>query len=207
MRIPVGIDPSEVWEVDFCLEAGRFAVEAWRETLARAREVEAAAMVGAEKGVGDDEEGAVKAKQAQAEAAEKVAAAERGLAAAEADLASYVPGTGPTFVVGHIPGARRAEIAGMMADTRAAKTDRERFPAEQAWRREVVRWAVRGHRGLFRRDGSEQAFDGRQVALAGETITQPTERQLEVYVGAGMLGDLCSICLRPQGLDEAGKNG
>lgn len=180
MRIPLGVDIAEVWEVDYCSDVGRSDVESWREVLAKARE---------------------------AEDAEKVAAAERGLAAAEAELAGYQAGAGPVFVVGHIPGAKRAEIAGMMADVREAKTERERFPAEQAWRREVVRWAVRGHRGLRRRDGTEQAFDGVSVTLAGETFTQPSERQLERYIAAGMLAGLCMVALRPQGMDGAEKNG
>jgi hypothetical protein len=178
MRVPVGVDISETWEVDFCAAAGRDSVDAWRAVLSAA---------------GDD--------------AAKRLAAEQALAAAEDELESYEVGSGPVIIVGHIPGAKRAEIAGMMQDAEGASSARERLPAEQAWRREVVRWAVRGHRGLRRRDGAEQPFEGTSVTIAGETFTQPTERQIERYVQAGMLADLAHVALTRQGLTGAEKNG
>lgn len=180
MRIPVGIDITETWEVDFCAEAGRQAVATWRAALEQAEKLD------------PPEPG-------------KVETARAGLAAAEADLASYIPGSGPVVILGHIPGAKRAEIVGLLTDAGKA-AERDRFAGEQAWRREVVRWGLRGHRGMKTRAGVEQAFDGETATIAGERLTIATERQVERYVQAGMLGDLASIVLAGQGVTEAGKN-
>jgi hypothetical protein len=179
MRVPVGIDPAETWHVDFCREAAEYAVELWRSVLSAA-------------------------KEQKDPAKEQTAAA--ALADAQAELAGYAGG-GPMITLGHIPSAKRAEIAGMIADARKLTAEVERALAEQAWRRQVIRWAVRGHSGLKNRAGEEQGFDAEPVTIAGETYRIPTEKQIERYALAGMLGDLANVALRPQEMGEAEKNG
>jgi hypothetical protein len=188
MGIPIGIDPAETWEVDYCEEAAQHSIGLWRENIALARaELEAAAGDGA-----------------KTAAAARVASAEKGLADEEAKLAAYARGSGPTFVVGWVPPSKRAEIAGMMLDAQRAATERERMAARHAWRREVVRWAVRGHANLRNAKGEQLPFDGVAAELGGEKYTNPTERQLTRY---GFLGSLADVCLAAQKLSELEKNG
>lgn len=205
MRIPLGIDISETFEIDFCLEAGKADVEIWEEVLRKAQASAEAAKAGDEKKAADDAAKA-EAEKAIAEAAARVEVAEKGLATAKAELAAYEPGTGPFVTLGLIPGAKRAELGGMARDSDATKTEREGEAADHAWRREVVRWAVRGHRGMKLRSGAEQPFEAEKITIAGEIFTLPTERQIERYAQAGMLPLLVRFALAQQGLGSAEKN-
>lgn len=179
LPIVYGLDPDETWELDYSLEVGRFRERVWGELLARAK--------------------------TPAEAGE----AEAALTAARADLAGYAAGSGPIFIVGHVPAAKRPEIQGLGLELSKIPPDaKERPPGEFAWQREIVRWAVRGHRNLRRPSGAEVPFEAEGVPFDGETRQVVSRRTLEVYGLSGLLqglGGLGYLCLEPQRLSVAEK--
>jgi hypothetical protein len=173
------LDPDETWEVDYSLEVGRFRERIWLRLMADAevkKEIEAGA---------------------QAKAALEVV---------RADLAAYEPRSGPIFKVGHIPAAKRPEIQGLGLELSKIGPDaKERPPGEFAWQREIVRWAVRGHRNLRRRSGAEVPFEAEAVSFDGEQRQVVSRGMLEVYGQSGLLtglGGLGYLCLEDQRLSD-----
>lgn len=191
MRTPVAIDPNETWTVDFCLESARHAVETWKQVVEQAK-ADAAALP------------ATLAPELRRVAENKLTVTQAALAQAEKSLAEYVPGSGPFFTLGHIPDAKRAEIAGMMDEVDRALGAPARAAAQHAWRRELIRWTVRGHRNLRYRSGEEVPFTGASLALASRTITGPTDDQIDRY--GTFIADLAAVCMEAQRLPETEKN-
>lgn len=134
-------------------------------------------------------------------------AGEAALSGVRDELAKHEPGKGPTFTVGMIPGEKRATVMGLIEEAEKAATAGERQAAEHRWRRAVVRASVRGHAGLMRRDGSAVPFDSVPMPFAGQSVSVPSELMLEVYAGAGIIGDLAGIALDLQRLGADEKNG
>jgi hypothetical protein len=200
MRVPVGIDPTETWEIDYCAAAAEHAIGIWRANVEAAR-AELAALPTPPACTTDEAKAKNAAERKAFEA--RLAAAEKGLAEAEAELAAYVKGTGPVFTLGWMPPQKRAMVAGMMSEAHRAVTDDERLEMRADWRREVVRWTVRGHANLVNAKGEALKFDGKAVTLDGETYTQPSARQLNAYA---FLGSLADLCLAAQSLPELEKN-
>jgi hypothetical protein len=201
MRVPVGIDITETWSVDLCLEGGRHSVELWRAIAERAR-AELAALPALPTDAAEEVAAGARSERQALEA--RVATADASLAEAQRDLAAYVPGSGPSITLGHVPAAKRAEIAGMMSDAEKPTTDREKAAAQHAWRREIVRWAVRGHANLKTGRGADVPFESEEARIAGEVLRVPTERQIERY--GHFLGDLANVAMEPQQLDGVEKN-
>jgi hypothetical protein len=175
----IAIDPTETHEVDFCRVAQERAIRLWRDAAERSR---------------------------SAGNAEAAASAEAEASAAEADLAGY-QGDGPRFILGLVPGEKRALIAGLAQAAEEERDKAARATAEHRWRRELVRWAIRGHRNVRKADGSEMPFAGETVRVAGEEMTVPTERQIEVYAASGIFADLAAVAIDAQRLGGAEKNG
>lgn len=177
MRQLVAIDPSETVEVDFFAAAQARSIRLWREAAARAE------------------------APGQEEA---LAFAQGQIGEAEAELARYA-GDGPIFTLGLIPGEKRALILGLIQAAEEEKDRAQRAAAEHRWRREVIRWSVRGHRALRRANGSEAPFSSEEARSAGEAVLVPTEKQIEVYSASGLFGDLAALALDAQQLGGAEK--
>ncbi len=180
IRIPYGIDPDEVWDLDFCAEMAR----------GRARiELEVAKSLRAS---------AATERNPEAHAALLMAAerAERNAKEAGDDLAGYTPGSGPSFRVGAIPGVRRAELVGRHQEVSAMAEGREKAMASVEWARDVVSAAVKGHANLKTSSGREVPFDSEGG--------RPSAKTLEAY--SQILTDLAWAILGQQRLGPDGKN-
>lgn len=180
IRIPYGIDPDEIWDLDFCAEVarGRARLEsAVAKTLRESAET--------------------KAPDAKAALEAQAALAEKRAAEAEADLTGYEAGSGPIFKVGSIPGRRRAELTGRHQELAALDDGKEKAVGLAEWSRDVAAAAVKSHRNLRTAGGREVTFD--------LTDGRPSERTLEAY--APILADLAWIVLAQQRLGPDGKNG
>lgn len=198
MRVPIGIEPTETWEADLCLEDLKYAVEL-REALVKRAKADRDALPAIASP--EDPEAAQAAKD---EAEARVRASEDELAAARKQLQEYQPGSGPMFVIGHIPPRHRARVAGIMQDAARAGTAEDQLERQYAWRCEAVRWGVRGHRNLKSGGGREVAFESRDEVDGGDTYKVPTERQIKRY--GQILGALANVCLQGQRLPEPEKN-
>lgn len=183
--IPYGVNPDETWELDFPAVRAKRQIEKLRAAAERLR-------AKAEKPGGE----------ASLEAANEL---DRKRAALEAELAEYKPGTGPIFVVGHMPNALRAEIIGESDEIIALPPGVEGSRRDTAWCEKVVRWTVRGHRGLRTASGVEVPFVAEAFTWEGQARSAPSRQTLEAY--QEILGDLAPLALLGQRLDEAGKNG
>lgn len=181
IRIPYGIDPEEVWELDFCAEVARMKARVERDVARSYREA-----LAQEKSDGARQDLEASAARSEARAVE-----------ADADLAGYVAGSGPIFRVGAIPGRRRAELLGRRQELNALPTGAEKAIGLSDWARDVVAASVRGHRNLRRASGGEVPFD----AVDG----RPSERTLEAY--DPILADLAWVVVSQQRLGADGKNG
>ncbi len=204
------LDPDETWEIDYSLEVARFRERIWEQLLVKAKAASEAAAA-ALAGHGDEETPVRAAAQAKAAAeAEAQAQAAAQLEAARADLTGYEAGSGPIFTVGHIPAAKRPEIQGLGLElSRIAPDAKERPPGEFAWQREIVRWAVRGHRNLRWRRGGDVPFASELVSFDGEQRPLVSRQTLEVYGQSGLLqglGGLGYLCLEEQRLSGDEKN-
>ncbi len=195
LRIPYGLDPDETWEVDFVEASAQRAIERFTRT---AEELEEAA-----KTERDPEK--------KAAILNGVKAAKEGRTKLAADLVKYERGTGPIFVLGPLPNAKRAEFLGESYEVGKIQADKEREVRDTAWSEDVVRWSVRGHRNFF--DGKARDEDGNQkelvfvaeeVPFCGEKRKVVGRRTLEAY--GRFIGELALVVLRSQRLDEAGKN-
>lgn len=185
-----GIDPDETWELDFALEDGRFTLEALRREVERGR----AAL--------EKEQDGEKRKASET----RIAAAEKAIPALEADLAAYEPGSGPVFTVGSIPNGKRAEIQGDELEVFRLPDGKDRIVRDRAWAELVVRWSVRGHRGLRSlKTQKEIPFRSEAVEFAGEQRQLVSRKTLDAY--GPIIGRLAVLVLRSQQLDEAEKNG
>lgn len=180
IRIPYGIDPDEVWELDFCAEVARMKARVERDVAASYRESAAQA-----KDASDRLDLETAAAKCEARAVE-----------ADADLAGYQPGTGPIFQVGAIPGRRRAELLGRRQELNALRVGEEKAGGLADWARDVVSASVRGHRNLLRASGGEVPFE----AVEG----RPSARTLEAY--GPILADLAWVVVSQQRLGADGKN-
>jgi hypothetical protein len=192
MLIPYGLNPNETWEVDFAAERARWMAEVWRAAAASAREEVSRLEKKPRPPDGSDP------AEVQLRVAEDL---ERRVRDLEAELATYAPRSGPSFIVGHIPNAMRAEILGELAELRGMPDGAERVKRDVAWSEKVVRYSVRGHTGLRDRRGAELAF----VSEPLDGRPSPARATLEAY--QPILGDLANLALRSQRLDGAGKNG
>ncbi len=180
IRIPYGIDPDEVWEVDYCAEVARTRARIERDVAASMRDAAAAERT---------PEG-----RASMEAA--AARAEARAGQAETDLAGYVPGSGTVFRVGAIPCRRRAELLGRQQEVAALAEGKEKALALAEWSRDVVAVAVKGHRNLKTSRGADVPFE--------LTDGRVSDRTLEAY--GHVLVDLAWIVLTQQHLGPDGKN-
>lgn len=189
LRRAYGIDPDETWEIDYSLEEGRFTLDALRREIERL--------------LGDlaKEEDPTKRKALEHAVTSATATADR----LEADLAAYAPGTGPIFIVGPIPNGKRAEIRGASAEVAALASGRDRSHRLREIDELVIRWGVRGHRGLVSgRSGKPIPFTTETVPFAGGSRAIVSEATLEAY--GPILSSLAFLVLRSQEIDEAGKN-
>jgi hypothetical protein len=188
LLIPYGVDPDETWEIDFARALAERTIRLSREVAKRVLENAA-------------KEPDAK-KKATLERAAKLSAEK--VEALEVDLAKYEPGSGPVFIVGSIPNGKRGELAGEAYDVSRIEEGKTRGARDDAWAAEVVRWTVRGHRNLRRRDGAEIPFAAETMKWNGEDRQVPSRRTLEAY--GPILSDLALTILDSQRLDEAGKN-
>lgn len=189
-RIPYGIDPDETFELDFCLEQATGLVEIRERILRNAKERATR---------GDAVEGASKPG-----AETELLTAEKALEAARAELAAYVPGTGPIFVVGHIPNGKRAEISGESGELAQLGPGSATEKRGREWSEGVVRWAVRGHRNLTTRSGKTIPFVTVEETWLGEPRQLVARKTLEAY--QVVIDELALLILRAQRLGETGKN-
>ncbi len=189
LPIPYGVDPDETWEIDLTRVLAERGIELGRAVARNVRE-KAAKETDAK-------------KRTELEAVAK--ASEDGSTKLEADVAAYVPGSGPVFTVGPIPNGKRGAVAGEGVELSRLTDARERGERDDAWSAEVVRWAVRGHRNLRRRDGTEIPFISEAVKWVGVERQVVSAKTLEAY--GPFLGDLALAILESQRLDEARKNG
>lgn len=174
-----GIDSSETKELDFSLEEGRARV-----ALAKKRV--------------EDLRAAEKPDPAAVEEAAKT------LADHERDLAAYAPGSGPVFTVGLIPGAKRAELLGLLSEMGSTPRPSEFQLRDHQWARELVRWTVRGHRGWLSSKGRMLEFKAETVVFDGEERQVPSGATLESYTP--ILHSLARYCQAAQKLEDAEKN-
>jgi hypothetical protein len=185
-----GIDPNETTELDLCLEAGKLKVQSWE------RAVE-----------GLKAEAAEATEDRKATAAAELAAAERALAAARADVTAYVPGSGPVFVLGHLPPTRAAEADALAGEVFAVADRRQRVVLDLEWQKLVVRYAVRSHRGFRTRGGTELPFQAAAPeTLDGKARAVVSDETLELYATSRILRELAMLANRRVRLDDAGKN-
>jgi hypothetical protein len=180
IRIPYGIDPDEVWDLDFCAEVTRGKASMERETARSLRET-AAELPDADRRA---------ALLASADLAEARATS------TDADLKAYTPGSGPVFQVGAIPGKRRAELLGRHQEASGMPDVATRLVAMAEWAREVVAATVKGHRNLRTASGRELAFDSHDG--------RPSDRTIEAY--APILADLAWVILFQQRIQADAKN-
>lgn len=201
LRIPYGVDPDETWEVDYVQESARRLIRANRAAAAVARE-EAQRI--------DPDRLPEGERQAARERVERVlaaaAACDAQAAKLEADLAGYTPGSGPVFVVGPLPNGKRGEIRGEGLEVARLGEGKDANARDERWAEEVVRWSVRGHRGLKSRRGAELPFVPETITWAGEPRQVVSRKTLEAYGASRVLSELALLVLDSQRLEEAGKN-
>lgn len=185
IKIPFGIDPEETFELDYCLALGRYEVENAEARIEQLRG---------------------KSDPAKAEeTAKRLELLERMLQSAKEDLAAYVPGSGPIFMVGHIPNGKRAEIGGESLALLKIEGEVESAKRNREWAENVVRWAVRGHRNLKTASGADVAFITETDKWLGAERAVVGRKTLEAY--QLVIDDLAILVLRAQRLGETGKNG
>lgn len=191
--IPYGLSPDETWALDFAAARARREIALLRGAAKAAREAVAQARVSVQDG----------------EAAPKIPTGERLDAAAadvEKELAAYQPRTGPVFVVGPIPNALRAEIAGEHEEVMRLPEGAERQRRLMEWSEKVIRWSIRGHTNLRSRSGEQVPFDAEDLTGPdGRARKGPSRRTLEAY--QPIVHDLALAALASQRMDEVEKNG
>lgn len=131
IRIPHGIDPNEIIDLDLCQASTRLRVRVEGDVAERLKDA-----------------------GQQAASAAALARCEE----ARADLAAYQPGTGPVFRVAHIPMRSRASLTGRQTELQAMPEGVAKSEAWLTWARDVVAAAVRGHSGLKTASGREIPF-------------------------------------------------
>jgi hypothetical protein len=190
LRFPRGIDPSETWDLDYVQAEGRHRLAVLKASIARQKE-DAPKVESAE-------------KRAALEAA--LARAEKAAATLEADLATYERGSGPIFVIGHIPNAKRAELSGDYDEVAALADGKEYRVRDRAWAESVVRWSVKGHRNLISDTGKPILFETEEAEFGGAKVQVVARQTLEAYGAFNLLTALPLLILSAQQIDEAGKN-
>ena len=180
IHIPYGIDPDEIWEVDYCAEVARTRSRIERDVAASMRDTAAGE----------------RSPEGRAALEASATRADARAAEAEADLAGYVAGSGPIFRVGAIPGRRRAELLGRHQEIAALSDGKEKALALAEWSRDVVAVAVKGHRNLKTARGLDVPFE--------LTDGRVSDRTLEAY--GQVLVDLAWVVLSQQRLGTDGKN-
>lgn len=196
-----GIDESETRELDLALAEGRARVKTAEAMLADAR----AKLVQRVKDREAAKEGeALVLDRLAAEADARVAEAEKALDGARRDLEAYVPGSGPVFIVGHIPSVKRAELEGERVDIFGATSAADSSKRDYEWGREVVRFAVRGHRGVRVRKG-EIPFASEKLKVDGNDREVVAKATLEAY-GPNLVRVVARHAWQEQFLEDAEKN-
>lgn len=203
MALPIiyGIDPDETWEVDFLAAQARRLIRANRAGAEAARND--AAKIDPERTPEAEREAAATRKGALEKAA---AFCNEKAAKLEADLAAYQPGSGPVFLVAPLPNGKRGELIGEAQEVARLDDGKECASRDLAWSEQVVRWSVRGHRNLKKRNGQEIPFASEDLDWAGEKRKVVGRKTLEAYGATGILGSLALLILDSQRIDEAGKN-
>jgi len=193
----IALDPSETWQLDFSK-----AVLEQRLEIRKHIEKEAEEKLEAVRATAPPEHPAP-----DAAAARELLRVRAVREEAERELAGYLPGSGPVFLVGHIPGAKKAAIDALGRSVRGIADLEERALADFRWAREVVRWSVRGHAGLRRRDGTEVAFATTAERFDGEPFDVVAKATIEVYAASRILAELALFIVLGQQLEEVRKNG
>jgi hypothetical protein len=189
LSIPYAIDPDEVWEIDFVRSVAKRQIKVLDSVIAGFDEDVREAK---------DEEGRKRFEAERARLAEK-------RAALAADLAAYTGG-GPVFTVGHLPGAKRAGLAGEGQAIGVLAAGSEKATRDREWAREVVRWSVKGHAGLLAgREKKPVPFAAESVTWSGSPREVVSERTLDAY--EPIVLDLALAIWDSQRLDGAEKNG
>lgn len=134
-----------------------------------------------------------------------LAEANKEVEAVRAQIAGYVPGSGPLFLVGHMPGRKGAEVDGLGRIVLSHDDLVKRSVADFDWSRLIVRYSVRGHSRFTFSDGREVPFTTETLTESDETVSVVSRETLRVYEASKILGRLAVHSIETQRLSESEK--